>query len=121
MLVSPSGLAMLGATALRRIAVAQFAVAALICRSRFCAPSITEARFANIFRSVSYGILLAAITCVEPDPSQSARRAPRLLEVATPRVRAKHYSPRKEEALCRLDPPFHSFSPAAARANAGRR
>ena len=47
---------------------------------------------------MSFGILLAATTRVESDPSQSASRAPRLLEVVKARLRTKHYSPRTEEA-----------------------
>jgi integron integrase len=35
---------------------------------------------------------------VDPDPSQSASRAPRLLDAVKARLRAKHYSPRTEEA-----------------------
>lgn len=42
--------------------------------------------------------MLAATTRVEPDSSQSASRAPRLLDVVKARLRAKHYSPRTEEA-----------------------
>jgi integron integrase len=44
-----------------------------------------------------FGILLAAAARVDPDPSQPAA-APRLLEVVKARLRAKHYSPRTEEA-----------------------
>jgi integron integrase len=47
---------------------------------------------------VSFGIPLAIATRVEPDPPQSANHAPRLLEVVKARLRAKHYSPRTEEA-----------------------
>jgi integron integrase len=47
---------------------------------------------------VPFGTMLAATIRVGPDRSQSASRAPRLLDVVKARLPAKHYSPRTEEA-----------------------